>query len=90
MPSAPEVERDVTLEIRGKVALITLNREGKLNAMDPDRYFRLAKLMIEVGAMPDIAVTVLTGKGRFFSAYVKMDIGQCGRAQWLTCRPQWC
>lgn len=58
----------VTLEVRGKVAIITLNIEKKLNAMTQDHYFRLSQLMREVAKREDVFVTVLTGKGRFFSA----------------------
>jgi len=60
---------EITFETRGKIAIITLNREKKLNALDQDLYFRLATLMHEVAAMPDIFITILTGKGRYFSAY---------------------
>jgi peroxisomal 3,2-trans-enoyl-CoA isomerase len=62
---------EITLETRGKIAIITLNRQKKLNALDQDLYFRLATLMHEVAAMPDIFVTVLTGRGRYFSAYAR-------------------
>jgi Delta3-Delta2-enoyl-CoA isomerase len=65
---ASSIENDVTLETRGNIAIITLNREKKLNAMDQDRYFRLASLMYKVAAMDNITITILTGKGRFFSA----------------------
>jgi len=64
------IEDEITLETRGKVAIITLNREKKLNALDADLYFRLATLMNDVAAMPEITITVLTGTGRYFSAYV--------------------
>lgn len=60
---------EVTLQIKGKIAVITLNIPKKLNAMNQDSYFRLASLMHEVAAMPEITITVLTGNGRFFSAY---------------------
>ena len=70
MSTPQEAERLVTLEKRGKVAIITLNRADKLNAMNQDLYFRLAILLREVAEMPDIYITVLTGKGRYFSAYV--------------------
>lgn len=59
---------EVTLEKRGKVAIITLNKPKMLNAMNQENYFKLASLMYEVAAMDDITITVLTGKGRFFSA----------------------
>lgn len=61
---------EVTLQIRGKIAIITLNIPKKLNAMNQDLYFRLASLMHEVAAMPEITITILTGNGRFFSALV--------------------
>ncbi|KAM0713508.1 hypothetical protein Q7P37_010470 [Cladosporium fusiforme] len=79
----------VTLEVRGKVAIITLNIEKKLNAMTQDHYFRLAQLMREVAKRDDVFVTVLTGKGRFFSAGADVSISRAAQAgvdpykQWL-------
>jgi ABC-type Zn2+ transport system substrate-binding protein/surface adhesin len=61
-------ETAVTLEVRGKMAIITMCNEKKLNAMTQDLYFRLSQLMREVAKMDDVFVTVLTAKGRFFSA----------------------
>lgn len=65
---AQSVEEAVTLETRGKIAIITINNEKKLNAMTQDHYYRLSELMREVGARDDLYITILTGKGRFFSA----------------------
>ncbi len=62
------LEQEVTLDIKGKVAIITINLEKKLNAMTQDHYYRLSTLMREVAARDDVYITVLTGKGRFFSA----------------------
>jgi Delta3-Delta2-enoyl-CoA isomerase len=59
---------EVTLQIKGKIAIITLNIPKKLNAMNQDLYFRLATLMHEVAGMNDVVITILTGNGRFFSA----------------------
>jgi peroxisomal 3,2-trans-enoyl-CoA isomerase len=58
----------IDIEYRGKVAIITLNQPKKLNALNGDQYYRLATAMHEVAARDDIYITVLTGKGRFFSA----------------------
>ncbi|MCJ1376292.1 hypothetical protein MMC20_007534 [Loxospora ochrophaea] len=58
----------ITLTTRGKIAIITFNLESKLNALTQDLYYRLGCLMREVATRDDIYVTVLTGKGRFFSA----------------------
>lgn len=60
----------ITLETQGKIAIITINNPGKLNALDQGLYYHLAQLMREVAARDDIYITILTGKGRFFSAYV--------------------
>lgn len=60
----------VTVEYHGKVAIITLNAPKELNALNGDGYYALAKAMHEVAARDDVYITVLTGKGRFFSAYV--------------------
>ena len=61
-------EEAITIEYRGKVAIISLNLPKKLNALTSDLYYRLAMCMHEVAGRDDIYVTVLTGKGRFFSA----------------------
>jgi Delta3-Delta2-enoyl-CoA isomerase len=60
---------EILLEKRGKVALITFNREKKLNALNAQLYYQLGSMMNEVAKMDDIYITVITGKGRFFSAY---------------------
>lgn len=62
------MEQPITLTIRGKIAIITLNIEKKLNALTQDLYYRLSCLMREVAAREDIYITILTGKGRYFSA----------------------
>jgi enoyl-CoA hydratase len=49
-------------------ALVTIDRPGKLNAMD-HRFFReLPALMAELDEDPGVAAIVLTGAGRAFSA----------------------
>lgn len=68
----------VTLEYRanerGHIAIITLNNEKKLNAMDQDQFAVLGKCLREIALRDDVYVTVLTAKGRYFSAYVLMQI----------------
>ena len=58
------------MEKRGNVAIIKLNKPSKLNAMSSEDWFQIACHMYEIAAMDDITITVLTGEGRFFSAYV--------------------
>ena len=59
----------ITLTTEGKIAIITLNQPKKLNALSQDLYYRLSCLMREVAARNDIYITILTGTGRYFSAY---------------------
>jgi len=61
-------EEAVLYETRGKIAIITLNLPKKLNAMTQDYYFRISQLMRQIAADDSIFVTVITAKGRFFSA----------------------
>jgi peroxisomal 3,2-trans-enoyl-CoA isomerase len=53
----------VTLEYRGKIAVITIDNVEKLNALDQDGYYQVASFMREVAEHEEIFVTVLTGKG---------------------------
>lgn len=53
-------EEAITIEYRGKVAIVTLNQPKKLNALTSDLYYRLAMCMHEVAGRDDIYVTVLT------------------------------
>ncbi|KAI9772865.1 MAG: hypothetical protein M1840_008747 [Geoglossum simile] len=64
----------ITLELQGKIAIITLNIERKLNALSPDHYYALGKLLREVATKDEVFVTVLTGKGRYFSAGVDIAL----------------
>ena len=59
----------VQLTYHGRIALITLNQPKKLNALSQDLYYQLACHMREVATRDDIFITILTGKGRYFSAY---------------------
>jgi len=61
---------DILLEKRGSTAIITFNRESKLNALDQHLYYKLGVMLNDIANMDDIYITVLTGKGRYFSAYV--------------------
>lgn len=65
MPSSTD---RVLLETRGKIAIITINNEKKLNAMTQDDYLQVAQFLRQIATMDNIFITVLTAKGRFFSA----------------------
>ncbi|PMD28612.1 ClpP/crotonase [Hyaloscypha hepaticicola] len=66
----------VTLEYKGKIAIITIDNVEKLNALDQDGYYQLASFMREVAEKEEVFVTVLTGKGRFFSAGADVSISR--------------
>ena len=68
----------VQVSFSGRVATITINNEKKLGALTGDGYYAIAKAMREIAARDDIYITVLTGKGRFFSAGA--DVGSFGGA----------
>ncbi|KAI9837166.1 MAG: hypothetical protein M1838_004889 [Thelocarpon superellum] len=58
----------ITLEYQGRVAVITLCNEKKLNALSPDLYYHIANLLREISTHDEVYVTLFIGKGRFFSA----------------------
>ena len=59
---------EVLLERRGPAAWVTLNRPQELNALSPAVLGRLAAVLDEIEADPDIRCLVLTGAGRAFCA----------------------
>ncbi|KAI9711279.1 MAG: hypothetical protein M1820_002266 [Bogoriella megaspora] len=79
----------IKLEIRGKIAIITIDNEKKLNALNQDQYYQLAVTLLEIAARDDVYITILTGKGRFFSAGADVTIsrstpdGEDARRTWL-------
>ncbi|KAI7361483.1 ClpP/crotonase [Hortaea werneckii] len=89
MATNPSPEEAILFETRGKVAIITLNVPNKLNAMTQDYYFRISQLLRQIAKDDNIYITVLTGKGRFFSAGADVSIsrasapGQDPYKQWL-------
>ncbi|KAH7073438.1 ClpP/crotonase-like domain-containing protein [Paraphoma chrysanthemicola] len=58
----------ILVEYKGKVAIITLNVPKKLNALDGPLYYKLSRAMREVASHDEVFITVLTGKGHYFSA----------------------
>lgn len=58
----------ILLEYRGKIAIVTLNLETKLNALTQPLYYQLAQHLRAIDQRPEIYITILTAKGRFFSA----------------------
>ena len=59
------------------VRLVTFNRPDKLNAFDNELYRAVAGALEDAATNPDVAVVVLTGAGRAFSA--GQDLGEMAR-----------
>lgn len=53
----------VDVEYKGKIAVITIDNDKKLNALDQDGYYSLAQYMREIATHDEVYITVLTGKG---------------------------
>ncbi|KAM7197683.1 3,2-trans-enoyl-coa isomerase [Rhypophila sp. PSN 637] len=58
----------IQVEYKGRLAIITINNEKKLNALNMVQYMELASAMNEVAKRDDVYITLLIGKGRYFSA----------------------
>lgn len=64
----PGSDDDIVLSVEGRVAWITFNRPGTLNAFGPRQFHRLADLLDDLSVSSEAGVVVLTGTGRAFSA----------------------
>ncbi|KAI0145795.1 ClpP/crotonase [Hypoxylon sp. NC0597] len=52
----------------GRIATITIDNDKKLNALDFNGYYAIARALLDIAKRDDVYITVLTGKGRYFSA----------------------
>ena len=64
------------MEVRDKVAYVTLNRPEKLNAINNEMLGDLFEAFTEIKDIPDIWVVVLTGAGRAFSTGHDLVMGR--------------
>lgn len=78
--TAPELPSSevVTVERRGHVAVVWLDRPDKLNAMAPDFWVEFPAIVSALGADPEVRVLVVAGKGRAFT--VGLDLAAFGPA----------
>jgi peroxisomal 3,2-trans-enoyl-CoA isomerase len=58
----------IKLEYIGRLAIITIDNEKKLNALTQNDYYDLAQKLREVATHEEVYITLLIGKGRYFSA----------------------
>src|ERR1700691_1812900 len=66
----------ITVSREDGVATVTLNRPEKLNALNRQMRGQFCRVMQELGADPTVAVVILTGAGRAFSA--GLDLNELG------------
>ncbi|KAK5664076.1 hypothetical protein OQA88_290 [Cercophora sp. LCS_1] len=68
----------IDLEYRGRLAIITINNPTKLNALDQSGYYDLSQKLREVATRDDVFITLITGRGRYFSAGADVSISRAG------------
>ncbi|KQB87099.1 enoyl-CoA hydratase [Corynebacterium lowii] len=61
-------QNTITEEIRGRVALITLNRPKALNALNSELMEEVTEAVTRLDTNPDIGAIVLTGSAKAFAA----------------------
>jgi enoyl-CoA hydratase/carnithine racemase len=59
---------EIRLDVRDQVAVLTLNRPAKLNAMTPQMTEALTSYVAALNENPEVRAVVLTGTGRAFCA----------------------
>lgn len=65
----------VLYEVRGPVAVLSLNRPGKLNAIDARMVVALSEALDRAESNPAVLAILLRGEGRAFSAGFDLDMG---------------
>lgn len=53
----------VSVEYKGRIAIITIDNQKQLNALTQDEYYQIATYLREVAEHDEVYITVLTGKG---------------------------
>jgi 2-(1,2-epoxy-1,2-dihydrophenyl)acetyl-CoA isomerase len=61
-------EQVVLFQVDDGIAIVTLNRPDRLNAVTPEVAYRLVELLSEIRERDDVRAVVLTGAGRHFCA----------------------
>jgi len=59
--------RDILVERKNGVALLTINRPDKMNATDARLHSELCDIWRDIGEDPEVKVAVITGAGKAFS-----------------------
>jgi enoyl-CoA hydratase/carnithine racemase len=79
MALSPSSTDELLVETRDNIAIITLNRPERLNAISHKMLNELSNKMVEANEDPEIRCIILTGAGRGFCAGLDLvDVGQGG------------
>ena len=68
MTLSPSTTPELLVEQRGRIAIITLNRPERYNAISRDMLSELSAKVVEANKDPEIRCIVLTGAGKGFCA----------------------
>ncbi|KND01465.1 uncharacterized protein SPPG_03267 [Spizellomyces punctatus DAOM BR117] len=60
--------QDLEVRVEGGIGTITLSREEKFNSFRQGTYSALQQALQDLAERDDVSITVLTGKGKFFSS----------------------
>ncbi len=71
VPLSPEAR--ITVERRGEIVLIGVNRPQVYNRFDPDAFFGLAKAYYDFDNDPSLRAAVFFGHGENFSRGIDVD-----------------
>jgi enoyl-CoA hydratase/carnithine racemase len=71
--------QDLLYEIEGRVAIITLNRPDRMNALSPNLHDEMHKAFDEADADANVGAIVLTGAGKGFCAGFDQEPNKTGR-----------
>jgi 2-(1,2-epoxy-1,2-dihydrophenyl)acetyl-CoA isomerase len=72
----PVTYQDLTLEHDGQIAIMTLRRPEKLNALGAVLHDEIEAVCAEVGSDDDVRALIITGEGRGFSAGADLTSGR--------------
>ncbi|KAH6850034.1 ClpP/crotonase-like domain-containing protein [Chaetomium sp. MPI-CAGE-AT-0009] len=66
----------IQVEYQGRLAIISINNDKKLNALTQAGYYDLAQAMREIATHDEVFITLIIGKGRYFSAGADVSISR--------------
>ena len=84
-----EAEPAALYEVRGRVAIITLNRPSAMNAVNADLSTAVGEALEAAAADPDVRALVITGTGRAFCAGADLKELSQGRSINAEGHPEW-